>query len=102
MMIWDLHCHITERLGGRTPDESMARLISLSDRMGIERLVIYMGDKAVVDPPQTSCAGRMTRFFRLLLTGITARSDSYTSVPNMSKPVCARSIGVSATDRWSV
>jgi hypothetical protein len=50
MMIWDLHCHITERLGGRTPDESMVRLIALADRMGIERLVIYMGDKAVVDP----------------------------------------------------
>ena len=28
----------------------MARLIALSDRMGIERLVIYMGDKSVVEP----------------------------------------------------
>jgi predicted TIM-barrel fold metal-dependent hydrolase len=50
MMIWDLHCHITERLGGRTPDESMARLMTIADRLGIERLVIYMGDKAVADP----------------------------------------------------
>jgi uncharacterized protein len=50
MMIWDLHCHITERLGGRTPDESMTRLMRLADRMGIERVVIYMGDKAVADP----------------------------------------------------
>ena len=50
MMIWDLHCHITGGLGGRTPDESMARLMGLADRMGIERLVIYMGDKAVADP----------------------------------------------------
>jgi predicted TIM-barrel fold metal-dependent hydrolase len=48
-MIWDLHCHITAVLG-RTPDESMARLIGLADRMGIDRLVIYMGDRTVVDP----------------------------------------------------
>jgi uncharacterized protein len=50
MMIWDLHCHITSGLGGRTPDESMARLMTLADRMGIERLVIDMGDRAVADP----------------------------------------------------
>ncbi len=50
MMIWDLHCHITEHLGGRTPDESMARMMALADRMGIDRVVIYMGDKAVADP----------------------------------------------------
>src|SRR5215813_10313 len=49
-MIWDLHCHITGGLGGRTPDESMARLIAVADRMGIDRLVIYMGDRTVVDP----------------------------------------------------
>ena len=47
MMIWDLHCHIN---GGRTPDESMAQLIKLADRMGIERLVVYMGDRHVIDP----------------------------------------------------
>jgi predicted TIM-barrel fold metal-dependent hydrolase len=50
MMIWDPHCHITGGLGGRTPDESMARLMGIADRMGIERLVIYMGDRAVADP----------------------------------------------------
>src|SRR5215831_11379378 len=48
-MIWDLHCHITNRIG-RTPDESMARLIALADRMGIDRLVIYMGQRHVIDP----------------------------------------------------
>jgi predicted TIM-barrel fold metal-dependent hydrolase len=49
MMIWDLHCHINH-VGGRTPDESMARLIRLADRMGIERLVIYMGEPLAFDP----------------------------------------------------
>lgn len=49
-MIWDLHCHLTGGLGGRTPDESMIRLVELADRMGIDRLVIYMGDRTAVDP----------------------------------------------------
>ena len=48
-MIWDLHCHLTGQ-GGRTPDESMARLIVLADRMGIDRLVIYMGQRLIMDP----------------------------------------------------
>ena len=48
-MIWDLHCHLNVP-GGRTPDESMARLIGIADRMGIDRLVIYMGDRHVIDP----------------------------------------------------
>jgi predicted TIM-barrel fold metal-dependent hydrolase len=48
-MIWDLHCHLTVP-GGRTPDEAMARLMSIADRMGIDRLVLYMGMRTVVDP----------------------------------------------------
>jgi uncharacterized protein len=49
MRIWDLHCHLTG-FGGRTPDESMARLLGFADRMGIERVVIFMGDPHVQDP----------------------------------------------------
>ena len=41
-MIWDLHCHLNG-VPGRTPDERMARLIEAADRMGIERLVVFMG-----------------------------------------------------------
>jgi predicted TIM-barrel fold metal-dependent hydrolase len=48
-MIWDLHCHIAG-LGGRTPDESMARLIAIADRMEVDRLVISMGDPLAIDP----------------------------------------------------
>lgn len=48
-MIWDLHCHIAT-VAGRTPDERMARLIELADRMGIERVCIYMGEKWSNDP----------------------------------------------------
>ncbi|MEO5803219.1 MAG: amidohydrolase family protein [Verrucomicrobiota bacterium] len=41
-MIWDLHCHLSG-VSGRTPDERMAQLIEFANRMGIERLCVYMG-----------------------------------------------------------
>jgi predicted TIM-barrel fold metal-dependent hydrolase len=41
-MIWDLHCHLSG-LEGRTPEERMTGLIGYADRMGIERLCVYMG-----------------------------------------------------------
>ena len=49
MMIWDIHCHISG-WGGRTPDESMAKLIAMADRMGIDRVVISMGMSLTFDP----------------------------------------------------
>ena len=48
-MIWDLHCHLSG-VSGRTPDERMAQLIEFADRMGIERLCVYMGMKWSFDP----------------------------------------------------
>jgi predicted TIM-barrel fold metal-dependent hydrolase len=47
--IWDLHCHLNG-LPGRTPDELMAGLIARADRMGIERLIVFMGYPMVMDP----------------------------------------------------
>lgn len=41
-MIWDLHCHFSG-YGGRTPEEGMAEVMRLGDRMGIERFCIYLG-----------------------------------------------------------
>jgi hypothetical protein len=40
--IWDLHVHLSG-VPGRTPDERMAQLIEIADRVGIERLCVYMG-----------------------------------------------------------
>lgn len=40
--IWDLHCHLSG-VPGRTPDERMAQLMAFADRMGVERLCVYMG-----------------------------------------------------------
>ncbi len=41
-MIWDLHCHLSG-VEGRTPEERMATLVRYADRMGIERMCVYMG-----------------------------------------------------------
>jgi hypothetical protein len=41
-MIWDLHVHLSGVDGG-TPEERMGQLIKIADRMGIERLCVYMG-----------------------------------------------------------
>jgi predicted TIM-barrel fold metal-dependent hydrolase len=47
--IWDLHCHLSG-FPGRTPDQIMNALISRADRMGIERVVVFMGYPMVADP----------------------------------------------------
>jgi predicted TIM-barrel fold metal-dependent hydrolase len=48
-MIWDLHCHLSG-VPGATPDQRMARLIEYADRMGIDRLCVYMGMNLSIDP----------------------------------------------------
>src|SRR5262245_41725313 len=40
--IWDVHCHLSG-VPGRTPDERLGQLIEFADRMGIERLCVFMG-----------------------------------------------------------
>lgn len=49
MKIWDLHCHLSG-VDGRTPDERIAQLMQIADRMGVERLVFYMGYPFLTDP----------------------------------------------------
>jgi len=48
-MIWDVHTHLSG-VTGRTPDERIARLIEFADRMGIDRICLYMGMTWVQDP----------------------------------------------------
>src|SRR6266567_6093694 len=48
-MIWDLHCHLLG-VPGVTPEQRMARLIAFADRLGIERLCVYMGMNWSYDP----------------------------------------------------
>jgi predicted TIM-barrel fold metal-dependent hydrolase len=49
MRIWDLHCHLSG-VPGLTPEERMGQLLRYADRMGIERLCVYMGMKWSQDP----------------------------------------------------
>jgi uncharacterized protein len=49
MRIWDLHCHLTG-LPGLTPEERAGHLLRYADRMGIERLCIYMGLRFLQNP----------------------------------------------------
>src|SRR5262245_26034242 len=47
--IWDLHCHIYH-VDGATLRDRMATLIKFADRVGIERIVTYMGDPIHTNP----------------------------------------------------
>jgi predicted TIM-barrel fold metal-dependent hydrolase len=49
MRIWDLHCHITG-VAGITPEERLENLLRYADRVGIERLCVYMGMRLLPDP----------------------------------------------------
>ncbi|MES2791474.1 MAG: amidohydrolase family protein [Planctomycetota bacterium] len=48
-MIWDVHGHLSG-ISGNTPEERMTRLLTYADRMGVERLCVYMGMKFLLDP----------------------------------------------------
>lgn len=48
-MIWDLHCHLSG-VRGDTPEQRMSELLRYADRMGVERLVVYMGIRWSQDP----------------------------------------------------
>ncbi|MBL9200615.1 MAG: amidohydrolase family protein [Opitutaceae bacterium] len=49
MTIWDLHCHLSG-IAGATPEARLGNLLAIADRMGIERLCVYMGMTWAHDP----------------------------------------------------
>jgi len=49
MRIWDLHTHFAMS-GGPSPEQRAGKLLRVADRMGIERLCLYMGYPFVQDP----------------------------------------------------
>jgi predicted TIM-barrel fold metal-dependent hydrolase len=49
MIIWDLHCH-PSGFAGQNHTANMADVIRLADRMGIERLCVYLGSLRHADP----------------------------------------------------
>lgn len=49
MPIWDLHCHLSG-VPGDTPEERLGRLLRIADRLGVERLCVFMGMDWSYDP----------------------------------------------------
>jgi uncharacterized protein len=49
-MIWDVHCHLSG-VAGAAPAERLGHLLEFADRMGIERLCVFMGMNWSHDPP---------------------------------------------------
>jgi hypothetical protein len=47
--IWDMHCHFSG-VSGETPRERAEQILQYADRLGIERLVFFMGIPFVTDP----------------------------------------------------
>ncbi len=47
--IWDLHCHLSG-VPGDTPEGRLGHLIAYADRMGVERLCVFMGMEWHYDP----------------------------------------------------
>lgn len=48
-IIWDLHCHFSG-VDGKTVDERIAQLMEYADRMGVDKLVFFMGMPWSQDP----------------------------------------------------
>lgn len=49
MRIWDLHCHLNG-VAGNSPEERLPKLLRYADRMGVERLCVFMGLEWDYDP----------------------------------------------------
>lgn len=49
MLIWDAHAHLSG-VPGDTPEARLERLLDFADRLGIERLCIFMGMSWAYDP----------------------------------------------------
>lgn len=48
-MIWDVHTHLSG-VDGRTPGDRMANLVRFMDRMGVDRVCVFMGYPFLTDP----------------------------------------------------
>ena len=49
MEIWDLHCHLSG-LPGDSPEARLGKLFEYADRLGINRLCVFMGMELTNDP----------------------------------------------------
>ncbi|MEN6532497.1 MAG: amidohydrolase family protein [Bryobacteraceae bacterium] len=61
--IWDGHCHMFN-FDGETPEEKMDSMLRLADRMGIERLCVYLGYPANFYPTPEQLRGQNDQVLR--------------------------------------
>ena len=102
MRIWDLHCHLSGIVGA-TPEERAGKLIAIADRMGIERLCVYMGLKVVPGSIARNVSPRKTtRFFKPLRSFLIGSLVSCISIPGTWMPRSPNSSVALPTDRWWV
>ena len=47
-MIWDVHGHLN--VAGETPGQRITKLLKYADRLGIERVIVFMGYPMAQDP----------------------------------------------------
>jgi len=47
--VWDLHCHLAG-FEGNSPADKAAEMMRFADRMGVDRLCVYMGYPMLYDP----------------------------------------------------
>ena len=47
--VWDMHAHLTGVSG--TPEERITQLLAYADRMGIDKVIIFLGFSREHDPP---------------------------------------------------
>ncbi len=48
--VWDMHGHLSGGVLSGTPEERIDQLLEFADRMGIERLIVFMGYPFMQDP----------------------------------------------------
>ncbi len=48
-VVWDAHGHLTGVAG--TPGERIARLLEIADRVGIDKVIVFLGFSRLHDPP---------------------------------------------------
>ena len=90
-MIWDVHTHLSG-VDGRTPEERMANLIRFADRMGIERVCVFMGYPFLTDPtPPTTPRAERPGLAGARATTTTGRSGSSTPAASTRRRASARS-----------
>ena len=68
LRIWDLHCHLNG-FEGSTPSAKAEEMIRLADRMGVERMCVYLGYPFLYDPSPDDLRAQNNQVLEALRVG---------------------------------